>query len=115
MAADPRHRTAARTLRRIAHSPLLYETASTRQTSTTRAWDHFRIRNIGLAVGRQFAASRQTAAALGVTCAKRVARALSLKIAALTLRQRHAFERLAPSLALIPDLNRGRKDERYTR
>src|SRR5258708_29187444 len=113
MAADPRHRTAARTLRRIAHSPLLYETASTRQTSTTRAWDHFRIRNIGLAVGCQFAASGQTAAAFGVACGNGVARALSLDVAALTFRQRHAFERLAPVLALIPDLSRWSKEERH--
>ncbi len=112
MAAAPRHRTAARTLRRMAGSPLLYETASSRPPSTAPAWDHFRIRNIGLAVGRHFAASGQTAAAFGVTCALRVADALSLNIGYLSSNQRDALERLAPVLALIPDLSRWSQDER---
>src|SRR5258708_828641 len=58
MAADPRHRTAARTLRRMAGSPLLYETASSRPPSTAPAWDHFRIRTTGLAVAPPSAPTR---------------------------------------------------------
>jgi hypothetical protein len=112
MAADPRHRTAARTLRRMAHSPLLYEVAAVRAASTPSPWEHFRIRNIGLAIGRAFAASGQPAAMYGAACAIRVADALSLNVAKLTPRQRHAFERLAPMLALVPDLERWSEEER---
>lgn len=110
MLADPRHRTSAATLRRMAHSPLLYESA--RPAATSSEWDHFRIRNVGLAAGRRFAASWQTAAAFGAACTKSVARALSVPVSSLTSRQRHAFEQLAPVLALIPELSHWSKPER---
>ena len=110
MASDPAHRTPARTLRRMAHSPLLYDVASASAGST--AWDAFRIRSIGLASASAFAASGQTAEAFSVACAARVAEALSMDIGSLTRRQRAALEGLAPALALIPDLSEWSDEER---
>src|SRR5258708_18625315 len=112
MAAGPRHRTAARPLRRMAHSPLLYEVASAQVASTPSVWEQFRIRNIGLAAGRAFAASGQTAEEYGAASLVRAAKALSLNVAALNARQRRVFRRLAPVLALIPDLERWSREER---
>ncbi len=51
MTKDPRHRTSARTLKRMARSPLLYETGS----RPSGEWDHFHIRNIGLRIEKHFA------------------------------------------------------------
>jgi hypothetical protein len=110
MAADSRHRTAARTLRRMAHSPLLYEVAPA--PSTPSAWEQFSIRKVGLATGRVFATSGQTAAEYGATCATRAAKALSLNVARLSPRQRRAFSRLAPVLVLIPGLETWSNEER---
>jgi hypothetical protein len=51
MAADPWHRTSARTLRKLAAGHLLFELTP----SPERAWDRFEVRNIGLAVQRRMA------------------------------------------------------------
>ncbi len=110
MAKDPRHRTPARTLRRMAHSPLLCEVASVRAASTT--WDTFRIRKVGLAAARAFAASGETAAAFSVACALRVAEALAMDIGGMTSLQRGALEGLAPALALVPGLSGWSEEER---
>ncbi len=44
--ANPQYRTSARTLRRLAEAPVVYELPGTE----TGAWDRFHIRNVGLAV-----------------------------------------------------------------
>jgi hypothetical protein len=48
IAAAPRYRTPARTLRRLAAAPVIYEMPG----AETGAWDRFRVRNIGLALQR---------------------------------------------------------------
>jgi hypothetical protein len=45
IASNPRHRTSARTLKRMARSPMIYG---------PREWDHFHIRNIGLKIAKRF-------------------------------------------------------------
>ena len=51
MATDPRHRTSARTLRKLASGHMLYEMPG----KEFREWDRFEVRNIGLAVQRRMA------------------------------------------------------------
>jgi hypothetical protein len=51
IAADPKYRTPARTLRRLAAGHVLYETPG----SELGAWDSFSTRNIGLGVNRRMA------------------------------------------------------------
>ena len=51
MATDPRHRTSARTLRKLASGHMLYEMPG----KESREWDRFEVRNIGLAVQRRMA------------------------------------------------------------
>lgn len=49
--ADPSHRTAARTLRKLASGHMLYEMPG----KESHEWDRFEVRNIGLAVQRRMA------------------------------------------------------------
>ena len=51
LAADPWHRTQARTLRKLATGHMLFELTPSR----AREWDRFEVRNIGLAVQRRMA------------------------------------------------------------
>src|SRR5262249_32149952 len=51
MAADLRHRTSARTLRKLASGHMLFEMPE----NQSREWDRFEVRNIGLAVQRRMA------------------------------------------------------------
>src|SRR5947207_4316127 len=52
VAKDPRHRTSSATLRKLAAGHMLFELS--RQESS-RSWDDFEVRNIGLAVQRRMA------------------------------------------------------------
>lgn len=53
--ARPGYRTSARTLRRLAESPMIFELEQTNSGD----WDRFHLRNIGLAVQRRMAAESQ--------------------------------------------------------
>lgn len=124
MANEPRHRTSARMLRRMARSPLLYDADSERlplagwtagfepARVAQGEWDRFHIRNIGLAVERRFADRGQSAAAFTESSLDRVAAELRMSARSLSLRERRALGRLAPVLALIPDLRQWSAEER---
>ncbi len=62
MGNDPSHRTSARTLRRLALSPMIYEMPG----RETGAWDRFHIRNLGLAVQRKHLQGEGLAPVLGL-------------------------------------------------
>src|SRR5262249_39448671 len=49
IAADREYRTTMRTLRRLSVAPAIYEVPG----SPKGNWDHFRIRNVGLAIARR--------------------------------------------------------------
>jgi hypothetical protein len=51
LASDPRHRTSARTLRKLASGHMLFEMPG----RESREWDRFEVRNIGLAAQRRMA------------------------------------------------------------
>lgn len=107
MAADREHRTAAGVLRRLAVSSIVYEVPGYRHGS----WDGFHIRNLGLAVDRAMAKSRQAPERFRSDCCERVAASLGLRQRSLDPRQRQAFERMAPLLATFP-LARWNDDDR---
>ncbi len=102
IARDPKYRTPARTLRRLAEGHVLYEFPG----SEPGAWDNFSTRNIGLKVNQRMAEKflgniqRFRAAA-----SSSVARILKVSIETWQQRERASFEDFAPILSLIPDLS----------
>jgi hypothetical protein len=109
IAADPKYRTPARTLRRLAAGHVFYELPG----SQVGAWDNFSTRNLGLLVNRRMARefggdSRRIRAA----SARSVARALGVKTSSLTAAEQATLEDFALVLALIPDLSSWTQDEK---
>ncbi len=124
MAADPRHRTSPRTLKKWAVSNLVLDLNDEEIDAPRRSrsrlvrharggdWDRFQVRNLGTKVGKAFAARGESAAAFRDSTTKRIAASLRIDVGSLTFSERRAFDRLAPVLALIPDLTRWTDDER---
>lgn len=97
----PGYRTGARTLRRLAESPMAYEIAGTGHGD----WDRFQVRNVGLAVQRRIASRYRGDPDRAAEAARsRVARALGID----PLSCGH----LAQVLNLVPDLARWTRDEK---
>src|SRR5438067_5378186 len=101
---DPRYRTSARTLRRLAAGHMVFELFPER---TRGEWDRFTARKLGLAVQKRMArdfgsdpqAIREASVAL-------VTRTLSIKTAGWSDAEKEALANLALPIAMIPDLNR---------
>ena len=55
LSADPRRRTSARTLRRLAAGHMLFELSDASAAAGKGEWDQFQIRNVGLAVQKRMA------------------------------------------------------------
>src|SRR5258706_605253 len=55
LSADPRRRTSARTLRRLAAGHMLFELSDASAAGGKGEWDQFQIRNVGLAVQKRMA------------------------------------------------------------
>lgn len=55
LATDPRRRTSAQTLRKLAAGHMLFETPNAVQPARSGQWDRFEVRNVGLAVQRHMA------------------------------------------------------------
>ncbi|HYG79037.1 MAG TPA: hypothetical protein VD861_01540, partial [Pyrinomonadaceae bacterium] len=108
LAARPRYRTPARTLRSLAEGHMILETAAAQSS-----WDRFRIRNVGLAVQRRMAKEfGGDARQIRRASAARVERALGVRTSGWKEDERRAFDDLALVLALIPDLARWNEDEK---
>jgi hypothetical protein len=109
IAANHKHRTSARALRRLAKGSMIFEM----DASTVGDWDGFHIRNLGLAVQRRMAgefdgdARRIRAASISEVAAKLGARWKRWRES-----EREAFGNLALVLALIPDLSDWSKSEK---
>jgi hypothetical protein len=99
MAADPRRRTSAQTLRRLAAGHMLFEMPGGR----VGVWDRFQVRNVGLAVqrrmAREFDGDAQKIRAHSVAF---VERALGARLADFPDKGRIVLENLALVLAMIP-------------
>ena len=99
MTSDPRHRTSARTLRRLATGHLIFEIPDER--ARTGAWDRFQIRNVGLAVQRRMAREFSgDAQKIRSHSADLVARILGLRTRDWSEGERSALENLALLLAM---------------
>jgi hypothetical protein len=109
IAANPKYRTSARTLRRLAAAHVFYELPG----SEVGAWDRFSTRNIGLRVNphmaRDFAGSVQK---MRTECARRLARALGANTAPWTKLEKANLENLAVALSFGGDLSQWSRDER---
>ncbi len=110
IASRPAYRTPVRVLRRLAVGHVLFELPSARQRGE---WDHFHIRNLGLAVQRRMA-SRFGGDAVRIRSASEaaVARALGAPMGKWKESERRAFSDLALVLALVPDLAAWSEDEK---
>lgn len=109
LAARPKYRTPAITLRSLSAGHMLLEIP----LRSPGRWDDFRIRNIGLAVQRRMASRAQgDASKIRRASVERVARALRVKIKDWQTPERRAFEDLALVLNLIPDLARWTDEEK---
>ena len=104
-----RYRSPARTLRRLAESPMVFEVPGT----ATGDWDRFQIRNLGCAVQRKISTAHGGDSARMRRAAERsVARALGIDLGNWTARQRIGFGNLALVLGLIPDVARWSAEEK---
>lgn len=114
--ADPRRRTPAPTLRKLATAKLVLDVGDTapRDGGTQRAGDPGDVTEIGLAVSRfiarKFGGDRDAAE---IQCARWAARLLSLgAITRLQPAERRAFAEFSVLASLIPDLSRWSRADR---
>ncbi len=109
IAARAGYKTSIRTLRRLAEGHMFYELPG----SEVGAWDRFSTRNIGLRVNQRMAERfGGDAGWIREASAESVARALGVRVASWTARERESFENLALVLALVPDLPSWTKEEK---
>jgi hypothetical protein len=103
IAADPAYRSSPRTLGHLVTHNLLYEAPGTEQGR----WDHWHVRNLGLAVnGRMRTVSGGDAARHRERARRRVVRAFGPSAARIARGEPKAFEDFALVLDLVPDLAR---------
>ncbi|MBZ5512546.1 MAG: hypothetical protein LAN70_15440 [Acidobacteriia bacterium] len=100
IAADPRYRTPARTLRKLAAGHVFFEMPRTPRGD----WDRFRARTLGMAVLREMAKSGGDPDAFRSACTQRLASALNSSPGELTSDERYAFSNFALSLNSAADL-----------
>jgi hypothetical protein len=101
LSADPRRRTSARRLRKLAAGHMLYQTPDA--PSGALKWDRFQVRNIGLAVqhrmAREFGGDAEKIRKHAVDF---VGRALGLRTRDWSATEHAVFENLALVLAMAP-------------
>jgi hypothetical protein len=96
IAADPKYRTPARTLRRLASDHAFYELLG----SEVGAWDKFSTRNIGLRANQRMAREfGGDGVAMRERATRGLERALGVKTSARTVLEKTAFENFAVVLA----------------
>jgi hypothetical protein len=109
IAADPKYRTPARTLKRLAAGHVFYELPG----SEVRAWDRFSTRNIGLRVNRRMARDFGGDAGHKREHSRRaLERLLSVSTSSWTPLEKAAFENFALVLADEPGLHAWTREEK---
>ena len=109
IAADPKYRTPARTLKRLAAGHVFYELPG----SEEGAWDTFSTRNIGLRVNRHMAREfGSDANRVRDHSVRALERILIASTSSWTPLEKAAFENFALVLAGVPDLRRWTRDEK---
>ena len=110
------YRTSTRTLRRLAAGHMLFELSPDQKQIDgviRREWDHFAVRNLGLAVQRRMAKDFNGEAAKSrAASVKFVKRALDLRTDRWREAELNALENLALVLAMIPGIERWSGDEK---
>ena len=109
MAADPKHWSSIRVLKRLAEEHVFYELPG----SEPGAWDRFSMRYLGLRVnwrmGREFDGHSDRLRSASVAVARR---ALGVTLRRWNPQEQQAFADWAVVLALIPDLRRWSTQEK---
>jgi hypothetical protein len=100
IAANPRYRTPARTLRKLAAGHVFCEMPGTPRGD----WDRFRARNLGMAVLRQMARDGGDVEAFRKACEEQLARALNVALEDWMPDERYAFSNFALALNIATDL-----------
>jgi hypothetical protein len=100
IACNPRSRTPARTLRKLASGHVFYELPGAQRGD----WDRFRARNLGMAVLREMAKSGMEADAFRGACTQRLATAVNISPERLTPDEQYAFSNFALALNSAADL-----------
>ncbi len=109
IAADPKYRTPARTLRRLASGHVFYELPG----SEVGAWDSFSTRNLGLRVNRRMAREFQgDSGRIRTESVRSVARILDVDPSSWAPSERASFENFALVLALVPGLRSWQREEK---
>lgn len=109
MAGDPRHRTSARMLRRLAAGHLLFEFPG----GSHGDWDTFQVRNLGLAVQRRMAREfRSHADEIRSHSLQFVKQALKINTDRWTDGEREALQNLSLVLAMIPEIDKWNPSEK---
>jgi hypothetical protein len=102
IAANPKYRTPARTLRRLAASHVFYQLLG----SEVEAWDRFSTRKIGLQVnarmGKEFAGD---AGRMKVESVRALTRALGVDVSSWTALERRSLENFAVALSSVRDIS----------
>ena len=117
VAARSGYRTPARTLRKLAESPMIFELDATLDGSLSRStfgdWDRFQVRNLGLAAQRRMAATHGGDAEKFKSAAvKKLARAIGKRVDDWPRAGLSALNDFAVALSLVKDLRRWSAAER---
>jgi hypothetical protein len=110
MAADPRHRTSARTLRGLAAGHMLFELPG---TDSSGKWDSFEVRNIGIEVQRRMArAFHSDPQEMRSHSLEFVKRALRINVNRWSDAEKAALQNLSLVLAMIPNFENWSADQK---
>ena len=112
MAADPRRRTSARTLRKLASGHMLFELPAAKTMAAKSEWDRFQIRNLGLVIQKRMASEfHGDAQEIRRHSVDFVARSLGLRLRDGSEGERVALENFALLLAMMPIVSWGSADK----
>lgn len=107
--ADPKHRTAASTLRRLARTHMLFTSLATTRSDL----DRFQIHNVGIRVARMMAERHDgDSRKMHGACERALSRTLDIDLSLLGEEERRTFANFATVLALVPGIGRWSADEK---
>jgi hypothetical protein len=113
LATDPRRRTSAQTLRKLAAGHMLFETPNTIQPAHSGQWDRFEVRNVGLAVQRSMAREfKSDPQKIRTQSVEFVKRGLKLRTKRWREAEIGALDNLALVLAMVPGAEQWRLSEK---
>ena len=113
LATDPRRRTSARTLRKLAAGHMLFETLNRVQAAQSGQWDRFEVRNVGIAVQRSMAREfKSDPQKIRTQSVEFVKKGLKLRTNRWREAEVGALNELALVLAIVPGTGQWSPDEK---